>query len=66
MSATQQEYLENNGNACPNCDSQEISASVVEFDDTTAWREVVCDECGSTWADVYQLQGYEDLEKGDE
>lgn len=49
------------GNKCPHCGSLEITVSTTEVDGMSAWQEVSCDDCHSTWQDIYNLAGYDNL-----
>lgn len=52
-------YLLNGNHACPICSSDSITGGFIEVDDGKAWQEVVCNECGNTWNDLYTLTGVE-------
>jgi hypothetical protein len=56
-------YLENGGNKCPYCGSENISGGHFETDSNEAWQPVSCDDCGREWSDLYRLVGiYEESE----
>ena len=59
-------YVANHGAVCPACDSELLdkdpSFDVGAF---TAIIDVKCQECGSTWSDVYELTGYDYFEQGE-
>lgn len=58
----EKKYLDHSGNICPYCGSRDISNDGdVETDDNYAWRDVICDDCGSTWRDLYTLTGAEEI-----
>ena len=61
---TSKKYLENCGNICPVCRSQNISAGNHEPSSNEVWFEVTCKNCGATWQDVYELVCYDNLKKG--
>jgi hypothetical protein len=48
-------YLEHNELICPYCDSDEISADHMDFDDDYGWRSVVCTNCNGCWTETYIL-----------
>lgn len=50
-------YLENRGNKCLYCLSQNIFASSYDSNENIAWCEVTCDNCGHKWEDIYTLTG---------
>ena len=60
---TNSEYLNAGGNICPRCGSDAISAGILEADSNIAWCSVECDDCKFEWRDLYQLTGYEKVER---
>lgn len=60
---TDEEYVAKAGNACPVCHENMTHGGDLEVAGRTASQSVTCLLCGATWADVYQLVGYSDLEK---
>lgn len=56
---SQEEYVGMGGDYCPNCESEEIEDGSIDAEFGEARQEVVCNECGFTWTDVYRLVGYE-------
>lgn len=60
---TPDEYLTFGGNYCPECHSTNIESGRLEADGTTAWAQVTCFSCDSSWKDVYELVGIENLRK---
>lgn len=62
---TSEGYIENGGNCCPVCDSEDITAQPVEIDGLKGYSHVTCETCESTWTDVLDLICYEDLEVSD-
>lgn len=54
-----------NNVVCPVCGSVDVSGGFVEVLDDTAWQSVDCDDCGSSWDDVYTLTGRENVRRGD-
>ena len=51
--------------SCPVCGSAEVTGGFVEVLDNAAWQSVDCDDCGSSWEDVYTLSGRENVRRGD-
>ena len=51
--------------SCPVCGSTEVTGGFVEVLDNAAWQSVDCDDCGSSWEDVYTLTGRENVRRGD-
>jgi len=60
-----QDYVSHGGNNCPHCNSTDIEGGSFETDDFGAWRKVECNECGSTWEDIYNLVKFDNFEEGD-
>ncbi len=62
----QQEYVKQGGRQCPVCKINSITA-VTDFESDTqeAWRLIRCNNCGSSWEEVFQLRGYEIVSTGD-
>jgi len=57
---TQKQYLKQSYK-CPQCDSENISASETEFiDGGEVIQNVDCLECGAKWRDIYKLKEYEE------
>lgn len=56
-------YMINNGNICPFCESEEISADHADFDDCWVWRKVECNQCKKQWVDIYKLVDIEDVDE---
>lgn len=62
-----EEYLAHYGAHCPSCgEMSDVTGSRFEIDGENCWQEVMCDNCNSTWTDIYALIGYVDLEKKEE
>jgi len=51
-------YKENFGSTCPNCGSDQLEGNAIYVDTGSAYQEVSCTNCGSTWDDEYELTGY--------
>lgn len=52
------EYLKNNGNLCPHCRSDHITATGYWYaENLTAHRKVECYECGEEWMGVFTMTG---------
>jgi hypothetical protein len=59
----QENYREADGSLCPNCkECGTISTGSLEGNDSVAWQQCRCTDCGATWADKYVLAGFSDLE----
>lgn len=44
---------------CPICGSREVEAlNAVDLDGNRGVQDIECQSCGSTWQDVYRLEGY--------
>jgi predicted Zn-ribbon and HTH transcriptional regulator len=57
---TSDEYVENHGGCCPNCQSGEIEGGPFEVEGERCWQPVRCLVCGFNWNDLYRLSGYEE------
>lgn len=51
---------------CPVCWSSEVTGDSWEMDAAAAqsWQEVSCDDCGSSWDDVYRFSHRENVRHG--
>ena len=50
------DYIDNNGNACLYCESDDIAAvGGVDVEDGVGTQAVKCNTCKKTWNDVYRL-----------
>ena len=54
-------YANLKGVLCPVCRSKQITGHSVVIDAGYASQKVICNECGSSWHDIYKLIGYESL-----
>ena len=54
-------YANLKGQCCPVCRSKQITGHSVVIDADYASQEVTCNDCGSSWRDIYKLIGYENL-----
>ena len=54
-------YIDEGGNKCPFCGSEELEGKRYEADSTVAWREVECVNCKKRWEDVYTLSDIEEI-----
>ncbi len=61
----ERQYLERGGICCPACGSTAVAGGHIVAEYTSAWAEVECENCGSTWRDVYTMTGYEELKVGE-
>jgi len=57
------QHASRQGTACPACGSNDITAN--EWDGEDACQQVECNECGSTWNDVYKMTGFDNLVDAD-
>lgn len=48
-------YLNHDPASCPSCKSRNINGDEVQIDNTTAFQEVFCMNCGAAWQDNYSL-----------
>ena len=55
-------YAFSKGQCCPVCRSKQITGHSVVIDAGYASQEITCNECGSSWHDIYKLIGYNNLE----
>lgn len=49
-------------NRCPNCGSAALRPTEIHTEELRIYQRCECTKCKATWADVYHLIGYEDLE----
>jgi hypothetical protein len=49
---------------CPVCSSVEVTSLEWEEFDETAWQSMTCDDCGSSWHDVYFAAGRDNVRRG--
>ncbi|MBR8043385.1 hypothetical protein KDW40_02240 [Burkholderia cenocepacia] len=62
-SMTDTQYVAMRGCRCPSCgDSEGIVGGSIQVDAGTASQPMVCNACGASWADLYTLTGYTDLD----
>jgi hypothetical protein len=54
-------YLNQGGNICPACQSDQTESGPIETDGAVVTQEVTCNNCGASWKDFYKLTGYIDL-----
>jgi transposase-like protein len=57
---TDKEYVEDGGQHCPFCRSENIQGGSLQAEGRTAWQSVSCDDCGRGWQDTYQMTGWTD------
>jgi DNA-directed RNA polymerase subunit M/transcription elongation factor TFIIS len=53
-------YL-NSPSECPSCHSDHIVAERIEAEGESAWGNVVCQQCGKRWRDIYTLTNIEEI-----
>lgn len=63
---TDKEYVAAGGCRCPVCRSDNVVGESIGIEGRDAVQEVRCSDCGACWNDVYSLQGYDNLERGDQ
>lgn len=53
--------------ACPVCGGVDVTGDECEIDGDVgqAWQRVACDDCGSSWIDVYAFSCRENVRRGD-
>jgi len=56
------EYAKKRGLECPRCHSHDLEGAEVEIDAGWATQDIICNECHSTWTDLYTLAGYRSLD----
>lgn len=57
-------YYRNCGaNYCPKCESDNIFAGQADFDDVSAFRNVICLECKTEWTEIFEIITIEPLEE---
>lgn len=59
---SQEAYAKAHGHLCPVCGSDNLDWGSVDIDGPVAWQSVACEDCASTWSDVYRFDCYEDLD----
>ena len=59
IASKKRHYMNNNGSICPFCDSHNIEGGPFEADGTTVWQNVICNNCGAEWTDIYRLTNVE-------
>jgi len=56
-------YIRNCGSMCPNCGGSNVESSGnLEADGNVATVNIQCNNCHSTWTDMYSLAGFTDLD----
>jgi len=60
----EQKYVLNNGLTClnPECDGTDFEGGSIKIDGPIAVQSITCNKCGSSWSDIYKLQGVDDVE----
>ncbi len=48
-------YIENGGDACPYCGSNDIEAGVREYAGKYMYQEITCNACGKFWDATFKL-----------
>lgn len=63
---TSERYTQGRGLRCPVCGNRHyVNSGKVEADGDSAWCEVKCGSCGSTWTDAFGVFGMYDLQLSD-
>lgn len=63
MTLTSKQYVESSGVKCPNCEDTDLSSDDMDFGGSEVIVNIVCENCGAYWVDVYSLVGYDNLER---
>jgi len=58
------EYVRDAG-ACPRCSSIDIEGGSIDVEGDSAFQKVGCNNCELEWNDVYQLIGYQVIERAE-
>lgn len=59
------DHVDNHGQQCPCCKSDEIEGGSMNFDAGTISQKVSCITCRATWWDVYNLVGLTEIRHGE-
>lgn len=54
---TEQEYIENGGNNCPYCNSDDIESQTPELENGFVFVEVCCNSCEKYWIEEFTMTG---------
>ena len=54
-------YSKTQGNHCPSCNSNHIIAHPFNADNLDAWRDVDCEECETTWREMFTMNNIDIL-----
>jgi len=57
---SQRRYRRTKGARCPFCGGDDVEGGPFTAEAGTAFQELSCNDCDHTWADLYELTGYED------
>lgn len=55
---SQEQYVQEQGQHCPFCDSTDVQAQDLKMDGGQAWSECSCNTCHKHWTDQYTLIGF--------
>ena len=66
MPIPDQLHVENEGDSCPFCLSDEIEGNSTCVDRPYVHQEVRCLNCGAKWYDTYRLIGYDIIDEPEE
>jgi hypothetical protein len=56
------EYVARKGQLCPACKMPDSEGSSFDTDGGEVYQEMLCNNCGASWTDIYKLTGYTSLE----
>lgn len=62
----QGKYIDDKGLICPECGRAGVNMDEIESQEYGASADCDCSFCGATWTDIYELAGFDNLEKRDE
>jgi len=48
-------YVQQGGPSCPFCSSNNLTPMQFDPGEGQVWQNVVCENCGAEWQDVYEL-----------
>ena len=58
---TSTEYVADSGVHCPVCGSENLEGQRIEITRDGAAHDIMCQDCGSSWVDLYTLSRYDYL-----
>ncbi len=63
MAMTSKEYVDEQGQKCPSCRSENINSSYHSMGSAFLTNECYCRDCEASWFETYQLIEYENLQE---